>query len=50
MNNISWITILIIALLVALISLNYFKKEPAEWVTCKESLIIQVLMNKCTKQ
>jgi len=49
MSNFSWITILIITLLVALISLNYFKKEPAEWETCKESLLIQVLKNKCTK-
>jgi len=49
MNNFSWITILIIGLLVILISLNYFKKEPSEWETCKESLLIQVLKNKCTK-
>jgi len=49
MNNFSWITILIIVLLVTLISLNYFKKEPAKWQTCKESLVIQVLKNKCTK-
>ena len=49
MNNFSWLTILIVFLLVSLISLNYFKSEPAEWETCKESLLVQVLQNKCTK-
>ena len=49
MNNFSWLTILIVFLLVSLISLNYFKREPAEWETCKESLLVQVLQNKCTK-
>ena len=48
MKNYSWLTIIIFVLLVSLISLNYFKKSPAKWQTCKESLLIQILKNKCT--
>ena len=41
---------IILCLLIALlISIRYFNKEKSKWETCNESLIIQIIKNKCTQ-
>ena len=47
----SKISIILCILIVILISLSYFDpfdKGLADWEKCKESLLIQVITNKCT--
>ena len=45
--------IIMAVLIVILISLRYFDpfdKGLADWEKCKESLLVQVITNKCTKR
>ena len=49
----SKITIILCILIVILISLRYFDpfdKGLADWEKCTESLLVQVITNKCTNR
>ena len=41
--------IILCVLIALLISMRYFDKGQSKWETCKESLILQIIQNKCTQ-
>ena len=50
MSKIGIILCILIVILISLRYFDFFDKGLADWEKCKESLLIQVITNKCTSR
>ena len=49
MSKLGIILCILIAILISIRYFDIFDKGQSKWETCKESLIVQIIQNKCTQ-